>query len=192
MPLARAVPGPGLRRRMEEEALQRPPATLNCRPPNRCRPGRPPPPPRRLPLPALPAGRDPDAPPDGPHGAATAAQADHAAAPGTPPARGTGPTRAQSASPGQPPGAPAAATESGEGVLYRAHTRPSHTHVSPSKAVPARGRLPRREATGRSRPGAQTHADGHHAAAAATSRGPSGTLGDCVARRSRRGPPRRG
>ena len=57
------------------------------------------------------------------------APTDHAAAPGTRPAQGVAPARAPSAS----PGAAAAAAGGREGAKYRAHTNPSHTHISPTK-----------------------------------------------------------
>ena len=66
------------------------------------------------------------------HGAATTHPASHAIAPGTPLARGTGPARARRASPGRA----ASAAEGREGAKYRAHTKPSHTHMSPPKANP--------------------------------------------------------
>ena len=81
----------------------------------------------------------------GAQGAETAAPAghtmappNHAAAPGTPPAQGVAPVRAPSAS----PRAAAAAAGGREGAKYRAHTNPSHTHTSPAKPYPPKGRLP--------------------------------------------------
>ena len=109
----------------------RPSATPNRWPPNQSRSGRPTTPPRPLPRPPRLWMRAPDAPPDQPHGAATASQASHAAASGTVPARRTGPARAQGASLSQLSGAAAATAESREGAKYRAHTQPSHTEVTP-------------------------------------------------------------
>ena len=92
---------------------------------------------------AAPAAPPPGGGPDA-QGAATATPAGRAAAPGTPLARGTGPTQAPSSS----PGTATAAAECKEGVKYRAHTKPSHTHSSPPKPYPPKAALPE----GRPRP----------------------------------------
>ena len=66
-------------------------------------------------------------------GAAAAAPTRHATSPGTPPAPGTGPAPA----PGSSLETAQAAPEGTAGAKYRAHTKPSRTHVTPQKPYPS-------------------------------------------------------
>ena len=88
---------------------------------------------------APPQGGAPDA-----QGAAPAAPVSHVMAPGTPPARGAGPARDA----GALPGTATAAAEGRDGAKYRAHSKPSHTHVSFPKPYPPKAAFPE----GRPRP----------------------------------------